>query len=229
MKSANARLRLPLPLLAVAVVPATLVVAGFLGGCDNKPAKDKPVAQVAEPVATTPPTQAPATQAATYRISPEASKIEWVGAKVTGKHDGSFEQFTGSITMPGNDPVAGSVDVTIDMASVKSDNEKLTGHLKSPDFFDVEKHPKARFTSTSIRAGGEKGATHTITGNLEFHGVTKSITFPATIKPGGDSVEVDSEFAINRKDFSIVYPGKPDDLIKDDVLIKLKLRAPKNA
>ena len=64
-----------------------------------------------------------------------------------------------------------------------------------------------------------------MTGNLELHGVTKSIKFPATVKASGDSVEVDAEFAINRKDFGVVYPGMPDDLIKDDVLLKLHVRA----
>jgi polyisoprenoid-binding protein YceI len=57
--------------------------------------------------------------------------------------------------------------------------------------------------------------------------VTKSISFPATIKINSDAVDVDTEFAINRKDFGIVYPGMPDDLIKDDVLLKLHVRAAK--
>ena len=69
--------------------------------------------------------------------------------------------------------------VVVEMASVKSDDEKLTGHLQSPDFFDVAKYPKATFESTEIKKGGDKGATHTVTGNLDFHGVKKSITFPA--------------------------------------------------
>jgi polyisoprenoid-binding protein YceI len=91
----------------------------------------------------------------------------------------------------------------------------------------VEKYPKATFTSTSIKPGGENGATHTVTGNLDLHGVTRSITFPAKISPSADAVDVDAEFVIKRKDFGIVYPGMPDDLIKDDVLIKLKLHAKK--
>jgi len=67
-----------------------------------------------------------------------------------------------------------------------------------------------------------------VTGNLELHGVTKSITFPATITVQGDTVAVKAEFAINRKDFGIVYPGKPDDLIKDDVLLRLNISAKKS-
>ena len=64
-----------------------------------------------------------------------------------------------------------------------------------------------------------------MTGNFQLHGVTKSITFPATVKAGGDTVDVDAEFAINRKDFGVVYPGMPDDLIKDEVLLKLHIHA----
>ena len=74
-------------------------------------------------------------------------------------------------------------------------------------------------------ADASKGGTHVITGNLDLHGVSKSISFPATVRLSAAGVEVDSEFAINRKDFSIVYAGMPDDLIKDDVLMKITLRA----
>jgi polyisoprenoid-binding protein YceI len=118
-----------------------------------------------------------------------------------------------------------SVTAEIDIASLTVEPAKLARHLKTPDFFDAEKFPKAKFASTAIVAGGAAGATHTVTGNLELHGVSKSISFPAKIAIAGDSVSVDAEFAINRKDFGIVYAGMADDLIKDDVLIKLTLRA----
>jgi polyisoprenoid-binding protein YceI len=193
-------------------------------GCDKK---DRSAAQVAEPVGANP---AAATTGATFRFSQQDSKIGFVGAKVTGKHEGSFGTFSGSLQMPTAEPTKGQVTVTIDMNTISADNAKLTGHLKSPDFFDAAKFPQARFSSTSIRAGSDKpGATHTITGNLELHGVTKSITFPAAIRATPDQVEVDSEFSINRKDFGVVYPGMPDDLIKDDVLIRLSVRAKKGA
>jgi hypothetical protein len=58
--------------------------------------------------------------------------------------------------------------------------------------------------------------------------VTKSITFPATIRVTPGAVSVDAEFAINRKDFGLLYPGKADDLIRDDVLVKLAVRAAPN-
>lgn len=200
-----------------------------LAACDNDPAKGKPQATVAEP-AKVDPAKPSAREAGgvKHTFSNVGSKVSFVGAKVTGKHEGGFGTFTGTVMLVEQDPTKSSVTAEIEVASLTTDAEKLTGHLKSPDLLDVEKYPKARFTSTSIKAGGDKGATHTVTGNFELHGATKSITFPATIKVSGDAVEVDAEFAISRKEFGILYPGKPNDLIKDDVLIKLEIRAKKS-
>lgn len=153
-------------------------------------------------------------------VNPSNSKIEFVGAKVTASHPGGFTDFSGSVAL--GDPVENSqIEITIQTASLYADREKLTKHLKSPDFFDVEKFPTATFRSTGI---AKEGAGHVITGDLTLHGVTKRISFPATISVDGGSVNAMAEFAINRKDFGIVYPGMPDDLIRDLVVIKLSLR-----
>src|SRR5213076_3352646 len=95
-------------------------------------------------------------------------------------------------------------------------------HLKSPDFFDVQQFPIATFSATAIE---ESGAQQKVTGNLDLHGVTKSISFPANIQVADDAVTVKAEFAINRRDFNINYPGMPNDLIRDNVVIKLDLHA----
>ena len=79
-----------------------------------------------------------------------------------------------------------------------------------------------------MKPGGEKGATHTITGNLTLHGVTKSITFPATIAVSPEAITVDGTFSINRKDFGINYAGAADNLIRDEVVLTLKVRAVKS-
>ena len=162
-----------------------------------------------------------------YAITPQNSKVEWVGSKVTGSHNGSFEKFNGEIHYANNDPTQSHVKITIDTTSIKADDPKLTEHLKSPDFFDVAKYPEAIFESVTIKPGGDKGATHTVTGNLTMHGVTKAITFPANISVTGDVVTVDANFAINRKDFGINYAGAADNLIRDDVVMKLTIRGNK--
>jgi len=203
-----------------------ILVLFFVGSpaCDNDPGKGKAQAVVGAPVASV----APATAAgsSTYPFDNETSKIEFVGAKVTRKHPGSFGGFTGAITLVDGDPKKSSVKVDIDTRTLGVDEPKLTNHLKTPDFFDVQKFPKATFTSTSIQSAGSADA-FAVTGNLELHGVSKSITFPAAIKVNPNAVDAYAEFAINRKDFGIVYPGMPDDIIKDDVLIKLSIHAPK--
>jgi polyisoprenoid-binding protein YceI len=202
-----------------------------LAACDNDPGEGKTAATVNDPApapVVAEPAAAPS-NATLYTFSSADSKVDFVGAKVTGKHDGSFKTFTGSITLPDGKPELGQVKAEIDTSSLTADDAKLEKHLKSPDFFDVAKFPKATFTSTAIAPNTEAGKTHTITGNLELHGVTKSISFPATVRVQGDNVETDAEFVINRKDFGIVYPGMPDDLIKDEVLLKLQIRAKKAA
>jgi polyisoprenoid-binding protein YceI len=207
-------------IFAVALVAAA-------SSCDNDPAKDKVKAEVSQAVAPATPAPKAVGAATKYAFSQANSKFEFVGAKVTNKHDGSFGSFSGAIHLVEGKPEKSSVVADIEMASVSVDDERLTGHLKTPDFFDVAKFPKARFTSTSITPQGVNGTTYQVTGNLELHGITKSISFPAAITVAGDAVDVNAEFAINRKDFGIVYPGAPDDLIKDDVLMRLKLHAPK--
>ncbi|HQU82742.1 MAG TPA: YceI family protein, partial [Pyrinomonadaceae bacterium] len=173
-------------------------------------------------------TAKPATKGDALPLTAENSKVEFTGSKVTGKHDGGFKAFTGTIDLVNSKPEESSVTVDIDATSVYTDDEKLSGHLKSADFFDVEKFPKATFTSTKIVADSAKGAgNYTVTGDFNLHGQTKSITFPAKITVSDAEVAVESEFSINRKDFGIVYAGKADDLIRDDVVIKLNLKSPR--
>ena len=203
---------------------AAVILAGLLlfVACAN-PAEDKSKAITGEVTSAAPQSQ---TQGVKYSITPQNSRIEFIASKVTGSHNGSFKDFSGVIEYPGQ-PEESHVNVTINMASVETDTPDLTKHLQTPDFFDVAKFPQATFVSTEIKPGGEKEASHTITGNFQLHGVTKSITFPATIKVNSDDVEVKSEFSINRKDFGITYAGKADDLIRDGVVIRLDLKAPK--
>lgn len=206
----------------------------FLTACED-PAANKPKATTSDPSTNKSANVANAANTATassaktegLKISPENSAVTFVGSKVTGKHDGGFKVFTGTIDLVNGKAEESKVSVDIDANSVFADDPKLTTHLKSPDFFNVAKFPKATFKSTKIEAGAKAPDTHTVTGDLELHGQTKSITFPATITVAEDSATVKAEFSINRKDFGIVYAGKVDDLIRDDVVLKLNVKAPR--
>jgi polyisoprenoid-binding protein YceI len=190
----------------------------------SDPAANKPKASVGNAA---PESGAPKTGAETLAISPENSKVDFVAAKVTRSHNGAFKQFSGTIDLINNSAEQSIVTINIDTASVTTDDDSLTTHLKTADFFDVAKYPKANFVSTKIEPNTANGATHTITGNFDLHGVKKSISFPATIQLSPDSVSANAEFSINRKDFGINYPGKVDDLIRDGVVIRLTIKAPR--
>lgn len=200
-----------------------LAFSVFLTACDDPSANaTRALTGDASSSATAPAN--PKGEALTF--SGENSKVLFTGSKVTGKHDGGFNKFDGTIDLVNNKPEESSVRVNIDTASVFTDADGLTKHLQTGDFFEVSKHPKATFVSTKIVPDAAKGpSNYTVTGDLELRGVRKSVTFPATINVSPEAVTVDSEFSINRKDFGIAYPGKPDDLIRDGVVIRLDLNA----
>jgi polyisoprenoid-binding protein YceI len=166
------------------------------------------------------------TKGESVAITSEGSKIEFTGSKVTGKHDGGFKAFSGNIDLVNNKVEESQVAIDIDMKSVFTDADGLTEHLQTGDFFEVEKFPKSTFVSTKIVADTAKGAdSYTVTGDLEMRGQKKSVEFPAKITVSDTEVGVDAEFAINRKDFGIVYAGKADDLIRDNVVIRLNIKS----
>lgn len=205
--------------------------AAIMSACAD-PASNKPKATTTAPSTSTPATtsQAPSAdlKGTAVTFSPADSKLEFTGSKVTGRHDGGFKQFKGTINLVGEKADLSSVNVEIDMTSLFTDADGLTKHLMTGDFFEVEKFPKATFTSTKIEPPAGTAGPFNVTGDLELRGVKKSIGFPATIRVTPDVVSVIAEFSINRKDFGIVYAGKVDDLIRDDVVIRLEL-TPKRA
>jgi polyisoprenoid-binding protein YceI len=202
-----------------------LIIAALAYACAN-PAANKPKATVGNAAQES--NSAKTAGVESLVISPENSKVEFVASKVTRSHNGSFKQFAGKIDLVPNSIPESKVTIDIQTGSVETDEPDLTAHLKTADFFDVARYPKATFISTKIEpATNAGGGTYTMTGNLDLHGVKKSITFPANIQMTPESVAVDAEFAINRKDFGIVYAGKADDLIRDEVVIKLNLRVPR--
>ena len=201
---------LKLPLLT-----SLAAVGLFLTGCSN-PADDTESAKVSEAVQAV----EAVVSAANYTISPD-STISFIGSKVSGSHDGGFKTFDGTIAVAGGKIVPPS-KVTIQTDSLWSDSGRLTGHLKGPDFFDTAGIPTAEFAFTSIKDTSNGSE---ITGNLTLHGVTKSITFNSQVTVSDSEVSLKAEFDIMRFDFGIVYKGKADDLIRDEVVIKLDIKA----
>lgn len=194
----------------------------LLLGCSN-PAKDLPAASVDK--ASAPATNAEAAtelEGRYFVFGSTNSAIAFTGSKVTGSHNGGFRNFTGEFKVV-NGQLAGSGNkVVIDTSSLFADNPRVAGHLKSPDFFGVAQNPTATFTSTAIE---QKGTNTIVTGDLNLHGVTKSISFPAKIQVTDEEVKVTGVFFINRLDFEIKYPGAPNDLIRKEVVLRLNIKA----
>ncbi len=184
--------------------------------CAEDLSQTAPAAKVEAPApAPAPKVEPPAPAGTALAIDPARSSISAKGAKITKTHDINFPEFSGTLKVEGDKLVG--VEVAVKMASLVADSEKLTGHLKNEDFFSVDTMPESKFVGTVVDG--------TVTGELTLHGVTKQLNFPATVSIDATTVSAETEFTINRQDFGVSYPGKPDDLIQDAVVIKVKLVA----
>ena len=195
-------------------------LAVLLPACQKSEITDKPAAEVSDTSVTTATETAAPANAVRTNVIKEKSSIHFVGAKVTRDHKGQFHDFDGWIEYVAGKPERISFD--IDLNSLQTDEAKLDAHLKTADFFDVAKYPKATFTSTSLTPG----ETYTLTGTLDLHGVQKEVRIPVKAQQTPEGVHATSEFTINRHDWGISYRGMADDLIKDNVLIRLDLYFP---
>ena len=152
-----------------------------------------------------------------YVLDKDNTKIEWTGTKPDGKHSGGFGAVSGLATLA--DGAGLKLEVNIDTTSLTSDNAMLTGHLKSPDFFAVKDHPKAKFVSTNV-AKDDKG--YTVTGDLTLLGKTKSISFPAELT-AGDELVIKAKFTIDRTAFGMNFgKGKIDDNVEIRISVTAK-------
>jgi polyisoprenoid-binding protein YceI len=218
----------------------------FLFACTNAPDSDQAKTTEAQNV------KSDSASNETWKISTADSKIEWIGTKVTGYHTGNIPLQDGDIFVNNGKVVGGKFAMNVKDMKVsgpknvsEKDNAKLEGHLKSADFFDVEKYPDAKFELTDLQpySGSMQDSadprqeeineykvanpTHIVKGNLTMKGVTKNIEFPAQITVIGDKADAMAKFNINRKDWGIVYAGKPDDLIRDQIHLGIHIVAQK--
>ena len=164
----------------------------------------------AEPVKTSAADQAskPSAESATagpITLSPDNTKIEFVGTHVGTKPDprvGSFAKFAGKMEVDAAAKTVKSVSIEIDTTSLTTQFPKLTDHLKSADFLEVREFPAIKFESTKIEA---TDGSHQITGKLTLHGVTKEITIPAQVDVVDGAPTLKSEFNIDRTEYGISF------------------------
>jgi len=165
------------------------------------------------------------------------SKLEWIGKKVTGQHNGTVDIKKGEIFLDNGKLTGGNFEFdfttikVIDLTDTAS-NAKLTGHLKSDDFFSVASHPIGKFEikSASLVSDGA-GNNYKLSGNLTIKGITKEVTFPAKVNIAGDVVTASADFNIDRTLWDIKFRSAKffenlgDNLINDDFNIKFNIVA----
>lgn len=137
--------------------------------------------------------------------------------------DGYFKSFNATITSSKQDFSDAVFEMTIDAASVNTDNDKRDEHLKSADFFDIAKYPQIAFKSTSIKSVG--GKNYKVTGNLTMHGITKPITLDLMLNGIGKNMRTQKPIAgfkvigtINRTDFGV--GTAPAAIVSEEVQLK---------
>ena len=145
-------------------------------------------------------------EAVTFTVSAQKSKVDWVGSKKSDYHTGYFPVKSGSVQVEGGKLVGGSF--VIDVAGLKVTDEsggvKLQGHLSSADFFDIEKFGEATFTISSVKYTVADKAT--ITGVLKIKDISSPITFNASIRNADDKGFFAEAFLpFDRRVFGINY------------------------
>ncbi len=199
-----------------------LVSAALLGAVFASPLalRDRTPLNAAAPVAMT-----------TFTIDPVHSqmlfKVRHLGiSTVTGR----FATFTGSFQLDPATGQAGAAQLSIDVASVNTENERRNGHLKSADFFASDSFPKMTFVSTAIqKLSGNK---YKMTGNLTIRGVTKPVVLDAELAGTRQTAEgwlaaVNMSGTVKRKEFGLMWDRVTEGVavVGDEVTLQIEVEA----
>jgi polyisoprenoid-binding protein YceI len=168
----------------------------------------------------------------TFTIDKTHSEAVFQVRHLVTKVRGRFTDLAGTIVFDEASPERSTVTLTIQAASIDTGTPDRDAHLRSEDFFHVEKHPAIAFASTVIRPLGED--VYEVTGDLTMRGVTKRITLPvsylgkATDPWGNEKAGFEAETTVNRKDFGLVWNAALETggfLVGDDVRISVSIQA----
>jgi polyisoprenoid-binding protein YceI len=177
--------------------------------------------------------------AATLKVDTQQSTLTWNGKKVTGEHTGTVKLSGGSLQVKDGKLVGG--EFTADMTTLANTdltdagyNAKLVGHLKSDDFFGVEKYPTSTFKITKAEpiANAKAGeANYTVTGDMTIKGKTSSVTFPAVVTINGNSATAKATATVDRSKHDVRYGSKSffdnlgDKVINDEFTLTINIVA----
>lgn len=204
-------------ILSFAVV-AALAACGGEAKVEDKPVVNEVVATVDQQAI-----------AIDYTIVDSSSVLNWEGSAVGKAHFGTVD-YKGTLKVSDGDLIGG--ELIFDLTSIDSKDmegeykEKLDGHLKAADFFNVDSFPNAKLEITAFEAG-------VISANLTIKEVTKAISFPGIVTITDNVASANAEFTINRTEYGIVYGSgnffdlAKDKIISDDIKFKVTVSAVK--
>ncbi|RYZ63860.1 MAG: polyisoprenoid-binding protein [Proteobacteria bacterium] len=174
---------------------------------------------------------------ATYQIDPVHSSVGFsVKHMMIAKVRGSFDKFSGTLVYDKSNPQAATAEATIDAASINTNEEKRDGHLRSGDFFDVEKFPSLTFKSKAVSVTSDGLS---VTGELSIKGITKQVKLEIEgpseeLKDpyGNAKIGLSATTKISRKEFGLSWNAALETggvLVGDDITITLDLQFVKQA
>jgi len=169
------------------------------------------------------------------KVNTGESKVNWIGKKPAKEHKGYVKLLSGELLVDRNEIKGGTF--VIDMNTIadadlndNNMNSKLVSHLKSADFFDVQKFPTAKFVITQITKQKNAKTTHRIEGDLTMKGITREIGFDASVNIlKGKFTASTPPFTINRTQWGVNYQSKSvfseliDQFIYDDITLSIDL------
>jgi polyisoprenoid-binding protein YceI len=177
-------------------------------------------------------TTATTTKTTIYSIDKAHSEVTFQVRHLLTKVRGRFSEFEGTIEYDEANPERSSVNVTIQAASVDTNERDRDTHLRTGDFFEVEKFAALTFKSTRATRKGSEG--FDVAGDLTIHGVTRPVSLAVTLLGkakdpwGNERIAFEAETTINRKDFGLLWNAALETggfLVGDDVKISLSVQA----
>jgi polyisoprenoid-binding protein YceI len=170
--------------------------------------------------------------ARTFQIDLAHSEVLFQVRHLLTKVRGRFSDFSGSIAFDPAQPERSTVALTIRATSIDTNQADRDAHLRSDDFFSVERFPTLTFTSTKVAPLG--GGQYDVTGDLTIRGITKSIVLPVAYLGsakdpwGNDKLAFETEITLNRKDFGLTWNAALETggfLVGDEVRVTVSVQA----
>jgi polyisoprenoid-binding protein YceI len=157
-----------------------------------------------------------------YVIDAARSELRFFAVSRFMNAAGAFSRFHGEVRLDETEPAAGSGRLTVEVASLDTQNGLRDRHLRGEDFFAVDRHPHATFATTRVRR--EDGSRWLVEGRFTLRGITRPLAVPVSVTPTAGGLRLSGELVLNRQDFGVSYQSFLNP-IADEVRVRFALVA----